>query len=111
MKTSTGKVMFPGRKQVWRRATPRGEYAGDVLGLATEAGPQAAEPLLECVMRDGKRLIAAPALADVRAQAQERIARLPAAVRQLSGFRSYPVEISRPLATEQRKLAAAAAGR
>ncbi len=61
MKLSSAKVSPPGRKQVWRRA--EGEHA-DVLALRDEHGPADALPLLEPVMREGRRLV--PATTPVR---------------------------------------------
>ena len=48
-KISPAKATLPGRKQVWRTA------GGDVLGLRDQDPPDG-EPLLEEVVRDGKRL-------------------------------------------------------
>lgn len=56
--SSPEKATDPGRKQVWRSAD------GDVIGLADEGLP--GTPLLEPVMREGRRLHAPPALTDVR---------------------------------------------
>jgi nicotinate phosphoribosyltransferase len=43
-KRSTGKITWPGRKQVWRRYDADGHMAGDVLSLETDK--QEGEPLL-----------------------------------------------------------------
>ena len=51
-KLSEGKATLPNPKQVWRR--PR--MAGDVISLRDESGPEGTEPLLEPVMRAGKRV-------------------------------------------------------
>ncbi len=59
-KRSTGKATWPGRKQVWRRYGPDGRMAGDVISLETEK--QDGEPLLQLVMRDGKRVGPHPTL-------------------------------------------------
>jgi nicotinate phosphoribosyltransferase len=48
-KLSTAKATLPGSKQVWRLPY------GDVVGLRDEAPPQGGEPLLEPVMRGGRR--------------------------------------------------------
>ena len=55
MKLSVDKVSLPGRKQVFRR-TEGGRMAGDVLAEYREALP--GEPLLEPVMREGRRTAA-----------------------------------------------------
>ncbi|HYH28486.1 MAG TPA: nicotinate phosphoribosyltransferase [Actinomycetota bacterium] len=51
-KLSPRKATLPGRKQVWRGPD------GDLLGLAEEPDPEGTRPLLEEVMRGGKRLTA-----------------------------------------------------
>ena len=55
LKLSPGKATAPGRKQVWRGQT------GDLIALRDErSGPRTARPLLEPVMRGGRRLAGAP---------------------------------------------------
>lgn len=90
-KRSRGKATWPGRKQVWRRYGPDGKLAGDVLSLEDE--DIAGEPLLEPVMRDGKR-VARPALDDIRARAKRNLATLPDVLRRLAPGAVYPVQIS-----------------
>ena len=53
-KRSAGKATWPGRKQVWRRYGRDGRMAGDVLSL--ESDPHAGEPLIELVMKNGRRV-------------------------------------------------------
>lgn len=94
-KTSEGKATWPGRKQVWRRAG----FAGDVLGLAGEAAPPRAEPLLVEVMRDGRRTD--PGATDLDAAAgrcRAALAALPEGVRRLRRADAYAVEPSEALA-------------
>lgn len=93
-KRSEGKATWPGRKQVWRRYAADGSFAGDTLGLETEA--QEGEPLLRSVMRKGKALAALPNLRAVRAHAAEQLKRLPPALRQLEPT-PYPVSVSEAL--------------
>lgn len=50
MKLSTGKLTLPGAKQVFRRDEP-----ADLLALRTEPPPTHGRPLLELVMRGGRR--------------------------------------------------------
>src|SRR5690606_6630588 len=52
-KRSAGKATWPGRKQVFRRIDAAGRMAGDVITLADDS--LEGEPLLQCVMRDGRR--------------------------------------------------------
>jgi len=59
LKLSQGKATLPGPKQVWRLAEDGGP-ASDVLGLASDDGPQGGRPLLEPVMSGGRRLLDEP---------------------------------------------------
>lgn len=90
-KRSEGKATWPGRKQVYRRLDAEGRMAGDVVTL--EGDDQPGEPLLEPVMRGGRRLGAAQPLADVRRRTAGNLARLPHALRRLEEF-EYRVEIA-----------------
>ncbi|MFC5302715.1 nicotinate phosphoribosyltransferase [Azospira restricta] len=74
-KRSEGKATWPGRKQVFRRVGTDGRVAGDTLTLLGETAP--GEPLLQPVMRGGRRLAPAPPLAALRDAAQAAIAALP----------------------------------
>jgi nicotinate phosphoribosyltransferase len=91
-KRSTGKATWPGRKQVWRRYGPDGRMAGDVISLETEK--QDGEPLLQLVMRDGKRVGPHPTLAESRARAAMDLGRLPEPLRRLEPGAGYPVAVS-----------------
>jgi nicotinate phosphoribosyltransferase len=93
-KRSEGKATWPGRKQVFRSYDADGRMLSDVVTL--EADPQPGEPLLVAVMREGRRLGPAPALADVRHRAAANLARLPEPLRRLEEF-DYPVEIGAAL--------------
>jgi nicotinate phosphoribosyltransferase len=90
-KQSEGKQTWPGRKQVWRRYADDGAMAGDVL--STEDDVQAGEPLVEAVMRDGRRLRPKPSLAAVREHAARELERLPAPLRRLAPA-TYPVTVA-----------------
>jgi nicotinate phosphoribosyltransferase len=91
-KRSAGKATWPGRKQVWRRYGPDGCMAGDVLSL--ESDDQRGEPLLQLVMRGGRRVAPPPTLAETRARAARDLARLPEPLRQLNPEGSYPVQVA-----------------
>ena len=78
LKLSSAKATAPGRKQVWRSA------AGDLLTLRDEPGPEAAEPLLAPVMRDGRRLAATPALDESRERFRADLAGVPTKARRLT---------------------------
>ncbi|MFN8559335.1 MAG: hypothetical protein U0531_19020 [Dehalococcoidia bacterium] len=110
LKLSAGKESWVEPKQVWRRAGPEG-CTGDILAVADEPAPtREAEPLLEPVMRDGRRLRPPPTLAAVRERAATERARLPAGVRQLVEPARYPVEPSATLRARQDAARAAVEG-
>lgn len=91
IKTSTGKITLPGRKQVWR-VIRGGQMVEDVIGLHDETGPADAEALLTEVMRSGGRTVREP-LEAARRRCRERLASLPAGLRALDGG-SFPVRRS-----------------
>jgi nicotinate phosphoribosyltransferase len=92
-KRSEGKATWPGRKQVWRRTTPTRMFAGDSVRLADEQGM--GTPLLECVMRDGRRVEPSPALARARAHCRAQLEALPPELKRIDPpWPRYPVSIS-----------------
>jgi nicotinate phosphoribosyltransferase len=91
-KRSTGKATWPGRKQVWRRYDADGRMAGDVMSL--ESDPHPGEPLIEPVMKDGRRIGPKPTLAEIRARAAHELARLPQPLHDLEQAAPYPVEVA-----------------
>jgi nicotinate phosphoribosyltransferase len=101
MKLSRGKLTEPGRKQVFRRASP----FSDVLGLSDEAPPAGHERLLEPMMTKGRRRSRRPPLSESRALFEADLAALPAAARELRAPKSPPVrptQALRKLTTETR---------
>jgi len=94
-KRSEGKASWPGRKQVFRRYDADGFMTGDTL--TTENDETAGEPLLECVMRDGRRLNPSPTLVKVREHTRVQLAHLPSAMRGVDTASRYPVEVSAAL--------------
>jgi nicotinate phosphoribosyltransferase len=93
-KQSIGKVTWPGRKQVWRTYDHAGRMCGDVLSVETDQ--QEGEPLLNLVMQGGRRVVASPKLADIRARAERELMRLPEPLRRLE-TQNYPVEVGQSL--------------
>jgi len=91
-KRSTGKATWPGRKQVWRRYDADGRMAGDVMSL--ESDPHEGEPLIEQVMKDGRRIGPKPTLTEIRARAAGELERLPQPLRELQPAATYPVEVA-----------------
>jgi nicotinate phosphoribosyltransferase len=90
-KRSEGKATWPGRKQVFRPYRDDGTMAGDVLALADAAAQ--GEPLLEPCLHGGRRIGAAPTLAEIRRRTAQQLARLPAPLRALHPGEPYPVEV------------------
>jgi len=104
VKLSRGKEVLPGQKQVFR-IEDNGVAARDVLACFGEALP--GRPLLSPVMRAGRRLSPPEPLDRVRARARDEIARLPAALRQLSRAEPpYSVEPSAALLKERERVLA-----
>ena len=100
-KWSQGKATWPGRKQVWRRYDAEGRMVGDRIALeqdsSSSAAANGAEPLLDCVMRDGRRLRASPSLDEIRVRAKRDLERLPEPLRRLEPDANYRVEIGADL--------------
>jgi nicotinate phosphoribosyltransferase len=94
-KLSEGKVTWPGRKQVWRSYGADKRMRGDILSLENDS--QAGETLVAPVMRGGKRLAPAPAIAQIREHAARELGKLPEPLRKLEAGIEYPVEISKAL--------------
>ncbi|GAB2920846.1 nicotinate phosphoribosyltransferase [Streptomyces heilongjiangensis] len=97
MKLSSAKVTAPGPKQVFRRPG----YA-DVIGLADEQPPDGADPLLETVMRGGRRTAAGATLDESRERFTADLDGLPPEARRIRA----PVA---PRATASERLTALAA--
>lgn len=105
LKTSPGKPILPGRKQVFRREEG-GETAGDVIGRADEEGP--GRPLLERVMFEGRIVDEESGdLERARERAAREIEALPERVRALApADPPYPVEVSAALAADRDRVLA-----
>jgi nicotinate phosphoribosyltransferase len=91
-KRSTGKATWPGRKQVWRYYGADGRITRDILSV--EADEQPGEPLIELVMKGGRRLASKPTLVETRARASHDLERLPEPLRRLERGRSCPVVVA-----------------
>jgi len=88
-KFSEQKVYSPGRKQVFR-FSKGGQYDHDLIACWGENYEEAA-PLLQPVMRNGRRLSPPPPLEEVRARALANVALLPDPYHALSDAPAYPV--------------------
>ncbi|HTW37780.1 MAG TPA: nicotinate phosphoribosyltransferase [Steroidobacteraceae bacterium] len=103
-KRSPGKETWPGAKQIFRERDANGVISSDRIGLEGEAHARG-EPLLQEVLRHGRRMGPAPALDSSRAYCRAELERLPEALRSLEAAPSpFPVVITEAV------LALAAAG-
>jgi nicotinate phosphoribosyltransferase len=93
-KLSTGKATLPGRKQVFRAYRDAGVPEADAIGLRSEAGPPASQPLLRKVMEGGELISPHPSLAASRSALAQRLALLPAGLRRLEGPAPFPVSLT-----------------
>ncbi len=89
MKTSSGKKMYPGRKQVFRGKN------GDTVGVFGEELP--GEPLLEKIMENGQPVKKLPTLKESREFFLERFSKLPEEIKRVDRRVEYPVRISEKL--------------
>jgi nicotinate phosphoribosyltransferase len=97
LKLSTGKVSWPGRKQVLRFHDQQGRLHKDVIALREE-NFSGAEPLLQRVMARGKAVVPRATLEAIRASLMDEFKKLPDPVKAIRNPASYPVEISPRLA-------------
>jgi nicotinate phosphoribosyltransferase len=103
LKLSTGKAVLPGRKQIVR-VEQNGIADHDVLARHDESLP--GRPLMQHVMKDGKRLPQGQVrLDEARSCARREIDRLPAHIRGLEPARPpYRVDISQALSASRDQL-------
>lgn len=92
MKYSSGKQTFPGRKQVFR-SFQEGIMSGDTVSL--ENSEAEGLPLLEQVMKKGRRLRPSPSLAAIASRTKDQLRELPENIRGLESHASYPVTMDR----------------
>jgi nicotinate phosphoribosyltransferase len=102
LKLSTGKAVLPGQKQVFRRDKD-GQSEGDEIARMGET--RSGSPLLQCVMKNGRRVREAEPIAAMRERARTALARLPPGVRSLvPAMPGYPVGVSLQLQEFDRKV-------
>jgi nicotinate phosphoribosyltransferase len=95
MKQSSGKITYPGRKQIFRTFV-EGKVKSDRLGLADES-TSTEQPLLELMVKEGKRMRSSETIAEIRQRTSASVASLPEETRQLNHPVSVHVEISAEL--------------
>lgn len=113
MKESSGKVTYPGRKQVFRSFTPVTasvtapqvpgievpvpQLQHDRLGLMSELPQMGEIPLLEKVMEGGKWLKSPESIAEIAKRVQLNVASLPAGLQRIREPDGSPVQLSKDL--------------
>ncbi len=109
LKLSPGKVVYPGRKQVFR-FTEGGRLAHDLIGRYDEAS--LGTPLLKCVMRGGERIDGGlVSLESARQHASSQVALLPDSLRSLAhAVPPYRVDVSDALECDLERAAGPGGG-
>ena len=95
MKESSGKLTYPGRKQIFRSFEGE-KVKQDRLGLITES-PGFEQPLLQLVVKQGQRVHTRETLAEIRERTAASVAALPAETRRLDHPMAWGVKISAAL--------------
>lgn len=95
MKQSSGKLTYPGRKQIFRRIEG-GKIKSDRLGLITEA-PLNEQPLLQVMMKQGERIHQPESLTQIKERTAISVASLPTSARQIDLPTSPTIQISNSL--------------
>jgi nicotinate phosphoribosyltransferase len=93
LKLSTGKVSWPGRKQIFRLRDNYDRLAKDIIALRDEHVPSA-EPLLIKAMENGIYTAGPPSLDESRSIFRDEFSRLPEAFRRITQPANYPVEFT-----------------
>jgi nicotinate phosphoribosyltransferase len=96
MKLSTGKVSFPGAKQVYRLLGSDGAMAQDVIALGDEEAPEG-EGLLTQVMKDGQPTNPHPSLTEIRERFRQEFEAFEDRFKTLVDPPLYPVTTSAAL--------------
>ena len=106
LKLSADKVTLPGAKQVFRSLDNDGAFAGDIVAMRDEEPPPGFKPLLEEVMRGGKRiseLLGEETLADAVGRCSTSTRKLPGPVAATYEPAGYEVSESDGLKREVEK--------
>ena len=104
-KRSEGKVLWPGRKQVYRSYDDTGFMVGDVLSL--EDDKLQGEALIRPVMKGGRRLSASVSLKHLRERTLNELKRLPESLKGLDQAPPYLVTVSEAIHNLAREVDAA----
>ena len=93
LKLSTGKVSWPGRKQVFRTRDRHEQLQKDIIALRDENVSEA-EPLLSKVMTNGQRCVPDAPLEKIRADCLAELGHLSDSVKAIHQPDFHPVELS-----------------
>jgi nicotinate phosphoribosyltransferase len=104
-KRSEGKVLWPGRKQVFRSYGDNARMLADVLGL--EGEERKGEEMIQPVMKAGKRVSPPVPLRDLRERTLNEFNRLPVWLRGLKRAGEYSVVVSETIHDLARQVDAA----
>ncbi|MGC1306002.1 MAG: nicotinate phosphoribosyltransferase [Phormidesmis sp.] len=96
MKESSGKMTYPGRKQIFRRYEDE-QIRGDRLALSLEASLPSEIPLLQRVMHKGERLSPRESLDDIARRTAMAVSTLPPQVRRLQNPEALSIDVSQGL--------------
>ncbi|KOP27306.1 nicotinate phosphoribosyltransferase [Hapalosiphon sp. MRB220] len=99
MKHSSGKVNYPGRKQIFRRFEHQ-KIQGDRLGLITEAPQQDEQALMQLMFKQGQRLHLPETLEKIFERTAQSVASLTTEVRQID----QPIPIQPQISIELQNL-------
>lgn len=100
MKESSGKMTYPGRKQIFRHygeTLHETSLKCDRLGLVTENPQPGEQSLLQLVMQGGKAIQPPEAIAQIRQRTAATVESLPTQCRQLDNPTTVEVQISAAL--------------
>ena len=93
MKKSSSKVTYPVCKQIFRTIS-NGLIQQDRLGLATEDMRETETPLLQLVMKQGKRIDSSETLDNIRQRTSNSVATLPVETRHISNPNLMSIKVS-----------------
>ena len=110
VKLSQSKQTLAGRKQVWR-IVEQGRAIRDHIARDDEEAPPGGRPLLEQVMREGRRLTPQLPLSALREHCLKAVAELPAPVRRIRNWYKYEVVVSEQVQLVTAQAQERAAGR
>ncbi len=97
MKTSEGKLTYPGAKQIYRIYDNEGIFDHDILALASENQPQEGTPLLRQVMNNGELIGDLPTVNKLRENCLVNCQKIPLRLKSLSEVEIPPLHLSESL--------------